>query len=131
MKNSAEIVKWEPLPDIPSKMFLEGLIDDYEGFRLLLKGDRITSGVLKIEFRTRIGYRNMDETYRLKSLNKYPILTSPWSLFKIKNDEFVIWVCDESNGILDDSNLLTNYIFCTPNDIVEVISKEEPVVYWL
>ncbi len=127
-----KIEKWEPLPNIPSKLYLEGLHDDYEGFRVLLKGEAKSNRMLRIYFPTHLAYRNVDETNRLKTLVDYPILaTMLWSLFVSKDDDFINWVATESAGIICDTTQYRNYIIATPNDIVEIISNEEPIIEWL
>jgi hypothetical protein len=126
-----QIEKWEPIPNLPPKLYLEGLYDDYQGFKLLLKGEDSSGRLLKIEFTSRLGYRNIDETYRLKTLNNHPILTSQWPLFVSKNDDFTKWIETESTGTVDPLVSYNNYIICTPNDIVEVVSDQEPIVEWL
>ena len=54
-KNSFK--KWEPLPGLPEEMYLEGLHNDYEGFRLLLKGDGDQAKMLRITFDPVLAYR--------------------------------------------------------------------------
>jgi len=126
-----KIEKWMPILDVPPKLYLEGLHDDYDGFRLLLKGEDLSGRFLKIEFTSHVGYRNIDESYRLKTLERFPILTSQWPLFVASNDEFINWICFESAETINNKLSHKNYIICTPNDIVEVISNEEPVVEWM
>jgi hypothetical protein len=131
MKEENKIAKWEPVANIPSQLYLEGLHDDYEGFRLFLKGKDTSDRILKIQFTTYLGYRNIDETYRLKTLQKHRILTTGWPLFISKDDDFIAWIITESTGTVDNSKPYFNYIICTPNDIVEVVSDETPIVEWL
>lgn len=124
-----DIKKWIPLSDIPERLYLEGLHDDYEGFRLLLKGEG-NSKMLRISFQFNLGFRNFDESDRLKTLNLIPELCSKWSLFKVKDSTFTKWVIEESLEKYTNEELI-HYIIATPNDIVEVLSMSEPKVEWL
>ncbi|MDB5153422.1 MAG: hypothetical protein JWR54_2173 [Mucilaginibacter sp.] len=131
MQNKSKISKWEPVDNIPARLYLEGLHDDYEGLRLLLKGENATDRVLRIQFSSHLGYRNVDESNRLKTLHDNPILTTPWSLFVAIDDGFLEWVVNESLETMDERKQYKNYIICTPNDIVDVISDELPIVKWV
>lgn len=130
MKNY-EITKWEPIHGMLSQLYVESLSDDYEGLKIILKGGDISDRLLKVRFTSHLGYRNVDETYRLKTLDEHPILTEQWPLFKSIDNDFVQWMLSESYGTLDASTPYINYIICTPNDIVEIVSYEEPIVEWL
>ncbi|WP_292944814.1 hypothetical protein [Mucilaginibacter sp. 44-25] len=130
MKNF-KITKWDPIDGLPPMLYLEGLYDDYEGFRLLLKGKNTADRLVKIKFESHIGYRNTDESNRLKMLCENPILTSQWTLFTSNNSDFLEWIIAQSSDTLDTSKIYINYIICTPNDIVEVLSAEEPSIEWL
>jgi hypothetical protein len=123
------IQRWIPLEEIPEKLFLEGLHDDYEGFRLLLKGSG-NSKTLRISFEFVLGYRNFNESERLKTLNSIPELGKNWSLFIIKNSAFINWLIDESYNKYSEEEL-NHFVIATPDDVVEVISLNEPQVEWL
>ena len=125
------ITQWKPTHDIPQQLYLEELCDNYDGLTLLLKGKNTSDKLLKINFTTRLGYRNIDETYRLRTLNLYPDLTAQWSLFKSKDDSCINFIVSESTGTIETSEPYINYIICTPNDILEVVASEEPSVEWL
>jgi hypothetical protein len=131
MKNKSKIIKWEPVDNIPDRLYLEGLHDDYEGLKLLLKGENVKDRILKIQFTSHLGYRNVDESNRLKSLHDNPLLTTKWPLFVATDDGFIDWIVDESQDSIDKRKQYKNYIICTPNDIVDVISDELPIVEWL
>ena len=119
------------MPGIPPQLFLEGLHDDYDGLTLLLKGREVTDKVLKIKFQSHLGYRNVDETNRLKTLSENPILTTQWPLFIAEENEFINWIVEESIGLIDTPHNYKNYIITTPNDIVDIVSNESPLVEWV
>jgi len=126
--NNTDIVKWNPLKLKGSVlMYLEGLHDDYEGFRLVLKGEKEEDKCVKLLFESNLGYRNLDESQRLKTLNENPILTEKWSFYKTNKSLFLDWFKNESYNVYD-SKEITHYIITTPNDIIDIISDEEPIV---
>jgi hypothetical protein len=53
--------KWELISELPEDMYLEGLHNDYEGFRLLLKGAGDKARMLRITFDPVLAYRGIDE----------------------------------------------------------------------
>lgn len=122
-----EIIKWEPqIDDFPKKIHVMGIYDDYEGFRIIVRGDGDTN-LFRFKFDNYIAYRNSDEGARLKSLNLFPNDSREWCLFQSNNSEFIDWIVSESSGIyLKES--ITHYYFATPNDIVEVLSLDEPEI---
>lgn len=125
IKNEIEIIKWEPdFINFPNTIHVTSLIDDYEGFRVVVKDEK-SSNYFRFMFDNYISYRNTDEGARLKSLNLFPYNSREWCLFKAKKSDFIDWIVEESGGIyLQDS--ITHYFFVTPNDIIEILSLEEP-----
>lgn len=123
------IEKWEPMKDIPEKVYLQALHDDYEGLRIILKGSG-NSRTFRIKFNTNLGYRNTNESERLKMLDENPEFCGGWALFKVKDSDFIKWIITESNEIVHEGNIM-HYIILTPDDIVEVVSKDNPEIEWL
>lgn len=123
------IEKWKPVKDIPEKLYVQGVYDDYEGLRIILKGSG-NSRMLRIKFNTNLGYRNTNESERLKTLDENPEFCGGWPLFKVKDSDFIRWIIAESYEIVKKEDL-TNYTILTADDIVEVISKETPETEWL
>lgn len=130
MKNSImEIKKWIPKEDVPKTCYLEGLRDDYDGFRLFLKGEDENGATLTISFENHLGYRNFNESERLKTLNNYPSLGEKWTFFIVEESEFTKWIVEESSEIVREQDV-THYLIATPEDIVEVLAKEAPIFSW-
>lgn len=132
MKNpnndKTNIKRWNPPKIKDSGLFyLEGLYDDYKGFRLILKGERESDEIVELLFENNLAYRNLDESQRLKTLNENSILTKKWSFFKTKDSSFLDWFNNESYNIYKTEKL-THYIIVTPNDIVDIITDEEPKI---
>ncbi len=126
-KNNIEKWNIDYLHDFPSTLYIEGLHDDYEGFRILVKGGK-PSKVYRISFDCHLGYRNFDESERLKSLTDFPCNAQEWCLFKSNNSSFIEWLVSESFEASFDKKEVTHYFVATPNDIVEVLATCEPKI---
>jgi len=120
--------KWIPIDDLPETLYLEAIHDDYEGFRLLLKGDEDHNKTLRITFDPALSYRNTDEGDLLKTIGKQEF--EQWSLYTVRNSSYSEWFADESCGIHDDENII-HYAIYTPNDCIDILSVYPPEVEWL
>jgi hypothetical protein len=125
---SEKYTKWLPLEDIPDRLYIDGLYDDREGFRLLLS-DYETGRMLRITFDPVLSYRNTDEGDLLVTLESREGFIK-WPLFTIENSKFIHWFNEESLNIHKDENPV-HYSIYTPNDIIDVISTSPPIVEWL
>lgn len=121
--------KWEPMSCLPNEMYLEGLHDDYEGFRLLLKGSGDKGKILRIAFDPSLVYRNIDEGDFLKMANDGEGLMK-WCLFTVENSTYEKWFHEQSYNIRESENIV-HYAIYTPNDCIDVLSAYPPKVEWL
>lgn len=129
MDSTRIIEKWKPFEaaDFPADIQVEALHDDYEGFRVIVKGG-ISSEVYKIDFSDLyLGYRNFDESERLKFINSFPKDLRGWSLFLLTDSEFINWLTKESLEILSKDEL-KHFVIFTGDDIIEVLTLKDPVV---
>ena len=124
MKQSYEI--WDVVPGRSVFASVEGLIDDWEGFRLLLRdyeGDRM----FRITFPAFVAYQNRDEsdlhgeTVRSDGLGR-------GCFYRVKNSEFVARFKMDS---LRDSYVLEHFAIVTDSDCVDVLATEEPIFEYL
>lgn len=119
--------KWDPITNLPKKLYLEAVHDDYEGFRLLLKNDE-DQRMLRIAFDPVLSYRNTDEGDLIKTINKQDL--GDWSLYTVNESDYLAWFIEESHGI-HDSDDIVHYAIYTPNDCLDVLSACPPKVEWL
>ena len=126
------LIKWSPLEGICEKLSLEGLHDDYEGVRLLLKGESPNNRMLRISFDPALSYRNIDEGDYMKSLHSFHggELLGKWTLFTVENSEFLQWFTKESHETHKGENI-THYAVLTIDDCVDILSAYPPKVEWL
>jgi len=121
--------KWEPIDHLPEEMYLEGLHDDYEGFRLLMKGKNPQDKMLRIHFEVPLVYRNIDEgDYLLYSPVKNESAKS--TFYTIENSQYLEWFHKESLD-MHKSEKIIHYAIYTPNDCIDILSPWSPKVEWL
>ncbi len=126
-----DIIKpWLPLEDFPSSMYIEAIHDDYEGFRILLRGESPASKMLRVTFEDYLSYRNTDESYLLKvwHSNKKEVLGKVF--YTVANSSYVDFFCEMTGGFYPDLKL-THYAIYTVSDCIDVISTVPPTVGWL
>lgn len=122
---------WDPVSDVYNNMLqVESFTDNYDGIQILLKeyqGERY----LKIKFEGNVFlYRNTNESYLLKK-NVYVIdqnnLKS--SLFVVKSSLFLQEFHEKSLSIYEGWEII-HYFIRTPQDCIDILSDEIPVVEW-
>jgi len=121
--------KWIPIEDIPLQMDLHDLHDSVE--RLQIK---IISGndgrVLLIDFERYFAYQNADELCTLEKLELNPILSTSWPLFLTNESDYLNGIVSGSYGIISNEGL-THYVITCGNNIIEVVTNQEPHVSWI
>ena len=120
--------EWIPMENIPSRLYCEGLYDDYEGFRVLLKGEETNSRQFQICFESVLAYRNIDEGDRLRTLHELP-MERKVPLFIVEESSFIRWFHEESCDIHRNRDV-KHYAIYTSNDCIDVISSQVPLVAW-
>jgi hypothetical protein len=111
--------------ELPHGLYVQGLHDDYEGFRIILEEkDGGTGAVYAVRFNDQVAYRNMDEGCRLRTLLKLP---ERRMLLRVENSQWIDWFVEESSGVFDDSKLI-HWAVVTPNDWIDIISFDHPEV---
>ena len=126
---SQKFREWKPIEDVPSLLYLEAMHHDYEGLRFLLRGEDPRSRMLVIRFESEVGYRNINESYLIRTWAAADWKNLP-SLLQVENSEWVRWLVEEAGGVLQEGSL-THYAIYTPEDCVDVVTMFEPVVKWL
>ncbi len=121
---------WEPITGIQKPMFVDGLYDDYEGFRILLRGEALSANVLRIGFEAHLSYRNTDESFMLKVWNSIPQGQLGEIFYIIENSDY-IKSFNEMTGNLYDDWSITHYGIYTTSDCIDIISTDIPTVEWL
>lgn len=125
----AQTETYQPLPTdelLPRTMFCEAVHDDYEHFRVVLRGPSPSDRVVRILFDSVIAYRNINESFRLRTLEQIRGMELP-PLVTVENSHWLAWLRHESGGVLDGVALV-HYMIITPEDIIEIASEFPPRV---
>ena len=122
--------EWKPVEDIPRRLYLEAVHDDFEGLRFLLRGDDSRSPILRLLFESVVGYRSVNESYRLKTWAAVGDMKMLPSLLRVENSQWLRDLIDEAGGVLQEESLV-HYAIYTPEDCVDVATEFPPTVEWL
>ena len=129
-----KMIKWEPVNQIPNLLYIDKLEYSKEGLKIFLKEEpNNMTRRLKIRFKYFLGFRNFDETYRLKTISEDEnfSMQTPWTLFVAEKDEFINWINVETYDMFEGVRSFKNYIIATPDDILEIITDSEPIAEWI
>ena len=125
-----EYVPWAPLPGLPSVLYVEALHDDAEGLRILLRGEDKASRALRVTFDRVVGYRNVNESFRLRTWASIAGAPTRTCLLMVRGSAWVEWLVAESAGLLD-GRALTHYAVHTGDDCIDVVVESPPRIEWL
>ena len=126
-----DIIKpWISIEDLPKDIYVEAVYDDFEGFRVLLRGTAIDAKMLRISCNDNIYYRNTDESYLLKIWGSMPKDIEPSLIYTIENSTFVEYFHEMSEGCYATWKI-TNYAIYSTNDCIDILSVEPLIVEWL
>lgn len=120
---------WSPLEGVPDVLYVEAIHDDYEGFRVMLKGLG-NACTLRLTFESAVAYRNINESFRARTWGARSSHIGLPSLRLVEHSRWLEWLVEESGGILD-ARKLTHYAIYTPEDCIDVVTEFEPAAGWL
>ena len=121
---------WSPLDGIPNRLYLEAVRDDDEGLRFLLRGAAPADRALRLSFDAPIAYRNINESYRLRTWGARKG-EGPWpALSTLERSTWVDWLVAEAGGVIE-ADAVVHYAIYTPEDCVDVASAFPPLAEWL
>jgi putative uncharacterized protein (fragment) len=121
--------QWKPIPNIPNKMYMEKLIDGYDGLEIILKVRDDRSGV-KITFPYLVlSYQSTDEGTRYKTLifldNEYGTdFYAKWTLFEVQDSALIKWVQEES--CIGDDLQAKQFTLLTSDEFIDIITLGDP-----
>ncbi len=120
--------RWEPIDGLAPKMFLDAMLDDREGFRLILKSPDPKLRELRILFDAPLCYRGTQEKYLLRSIYEGNSIY-PWPIFIVRNSRYVRWFYAQATGAIDRDG--HHYHVAAMDQIVDVLSARPPILSWL
>jgi hypothetical protein len=121
---------WKPLDGVPERLYLEAVHDDCEGLRFLLRGEDTTSPTLRLVFESPVAYRNINESYRVRTWAAVSDMRALPSLLKVENSNWARWLVEEAGGVLR-VDALVHYAIYTPEDCIDIVTEFPPTAEWL
>lgn len=122
-------VPWTPVRGVPERLHCEAIHDDVEGLRILLRGDDPSGPTLRLYFESVIGYRNVNESYRLKTWSELDMAQNP-PLLVVENSSWLAWLKSEAGEVVDWEKVV-HYAIFTSEDCFDVATEFFPSVEWL
>lgn len=121
MTQRFEVWRIEPGKDV--QVSVEALIDDWEGFRLLLR-DHATDRIVRLAFETCVAYRNRDES-DLDSEAARSEGLGRGCFYRVAESEFLQTFEKESARQFQG---LMHFAIVTDSDCVDVLATHDPRV---
>jgi hypothetical protein len=118
--------QWQPWPDAPRRIEIVGSRDEMDGFSVTVRREQSPNACAELRFHGVVAYRNINESYRLRTWHQNDMTGSSWFLI-VEDSEWIAWLREESGGVLDDVTL-THYAVYTGDDCFDVIAREAPEV---
>lgn len=125
--------RWEPTTEISQKYYVDTIIDNIKGLRIILSDSENEDSKIEISFDNSVhAYRSTDEGYRQEMLNyideKYGTkFYSEWTLFKVTNSEYLEWISNQSFAIAESENLI-HFAIVAVDSIIDIIAAYEPKI---
>jgi hypothetical protein len=120
---------WNPISDLPTRLYVEAVHDDYEGFRILLRGEKASDRMLRVSFEMPLLYRKTDEGDRLRTIQNDARIKEA-VFFIVECSSLVEWLSTESYEVRD-VNAMKHFLFACSNDLIDVVAESEPKFDWL
>ena len=121
---------WKPIPEIESEMFVDAVIDDCSGLRILLRSRDPLSPVICICFENYYVYRNADESYRLLLWSDGVFENKSWPLCKTSQSNLIDWLDNEEGGVYA-KNKMIHYLIKTDVDVIDIVTNQTPPKVWV
>ncbi len=116
---------WDVGLSEPLDLTVEALIDDWEGFRVLLRNHK-TGRMIRIAFDTHVAYQNRDETDIAGELSKSDRAKNG-HFYYVANSEFIDrFLQDSARPHLAKS--LTHFAIITGMDCIDILAQSKPRV---
>lgn len=121
MRQTYEV--WDVVPGRVVRVSVEGLIDDWEGLRVLLR-DHETDRVIRVAFASHVAYQNRDESdldgeaMRSEGLGR-------GCFYRVRSSEFASRLKADTARQFQELN---HFAIFTETDCIDVLTTEEPKV---
>ena len=117
---------WDLVPGRVFRASVESVIDDWEGFRVLLR-DHETDRVIRISFDSHLAYQNRDESDLAGDAARSDGL-GRGCFYRVQGSEFAARFMSDS---LRQSQDLIHFAIVTEADCIDVLATSDPKVEFL
>ena len=114
---------WNPFSGPSPKVSIEALIDDWEGFRVLLRSHE-TNRLVRLTFSTQIAYQNRDEGDLAGEASRSTGL-GRGCFYVVANSEFARRFASDSARRFKE---IKHFAIVTDADCIDVLAVDEPSV---
>lgn len=114
---------WEPIPGQAIDVSVEAVIDDWEGFRVLLR-DHEANRVIRIAFSSHVAYQNRDEGDFVGEAGRSTGL-GRGCFYRVSDSEYLARFNADSVRQLQG---LKHFAIITDTDCIDVLALHEPDV---
>ncbi len=128
MAEEERFERWDPIDGLSPKMYIDGMYDDREGFRLILKSAEPKMRSLRILFDAPLCYRGAQEAYLLRQIYSENDIY-PWPIFIVRNSRYAKWFYSQATDVIDRDG--HHYHIAAMDEIIDVLSARPPIVTWL
>jgi len=122
MKSTYVIQKW--LPENQGYFSCEGILDDYEGFRVLARGE---GSMYRISFEGVVAYSSVEESSCFNDAKRAPGFGTKDCCFTVENSWYLSELHEISSGIRKNDDI-NHYALYFSNQCIDVLSYGQPVV---
>ena len=105
MADEETFERWEPIGGLTPKMSLDAMLDDREGFRLILSSPDPNFRELRIFFEEPLCYRGTQEKYLLRTIYEGSSIY-PWPIFIVRNSRYAKWFYAQASDAMDQEGRL-------------------------
>jgi hypothetical protein len=102
------------------------ICDGDEGLAITLADGKSRRPVAKLVFQDFLAYRSISESFRLKTWARAGDREGG-SLMRVQNSMWVKWLQEESQGVLEEFEVV-HYAIYTNDDCIDVVSRTPPLV---
>jgi len=110
--------------DVDEVFYCLSLLDDYEGFRVILRSESFKK-VIKIEFDSYVAYRNAYADDRIRLFTKIKSDNPKSTMYQVSDSEWIDWFVAESMGTYSTDEI-KHYVIITREFVIESLSLEPP-----
>lgn len=132
MMNTKDLLKpWEPVKGLQNVMHVEAIHDDYEGFRILLRGEDPPLRMLRVRFDSPLSYRNTGESFCSLDMSQpanHKVLGKVFYI--VENSSYIEYFNEMTQELYTDWEL-KHYMVYGHSNCIDVLSAIPPIVEWL